>query len=56
MKEINLEELSKVIGGGNGFGWPNGWDFSEEKKPVGWPNGWDFAQEKKPVGWPNGWD
>ena len=41
MKEIILEELSKVIGGGNGFGGPNGWDFSQEKKPVGWPNGWD---------------
>ena len=56
MKEINLEELSKVYGGSNGFGWPNSWDFSQEKKPVGRPNGWDFSQEKKPLGWPNGWD
>ena len=56
MKNINLEELSKVIGGDNGFGWPNGWDAVPEKKPLGWPNGWDAALEKKPLGWPNGWD
>ena len=53
MKEIKIEELKKVNGGVAGFGWPNGWDFSQEKKPVGWP---DAAPEKKPLGWPNGWD
>ena len=41
MKKIVLEELSKVNGGHDVFGWPNGWDASHEKTPVGWPNGWD---------------
>ena len=56
MKELNLKELNKVNGGREGFGWPNGWDAAQGKKPVGWPNGWDAALERKPVCWPNGWD
>ena len=48
MKKINFGEFKKVNGGWV-FGWPNGWDVAQEKKPVGWPNGWDVA-EAGPLG------